>query len=158
MIERFIDLNVESLDSLFVILYRNVHGGNMDTENLEKITWTLDVLDKKIDWLLENNKLIPYTAYQFIRLISEHQSIPNLQEREVILVEKLLRERFDSCRVIGRDLIRILQDIVNIPKINAFWLELLKEPQKFSNKNQFGGIEEILSTVSPSKYFPKNKI
>ena len=149
-----IKLNIEKMDSVLVSMLRQISGGNCSPENVKHVIFMLEFFEKRKDWLLANgSSLIPYICYVFLRLISEHNMIVHLkvlQDREVKLVHKLLSERFEDCRVIGRDLIRLLQDVANIPIFAEIWKSLLNEPNKLSK--HFSGVEEILSKPTPRRF------
>ncbi|KAJ1677064.1 hypothetical protein EV182_006953, partial [Spiromyces aspiralis] len=51
---------------------------------------------------------------------------------------------------IGRDLVRILQDIATIPEIAEVWQDILVRPSTLCP--EFAGIEQILSIPTPSGY------
>jgi integrator complex subunit 3 len=51
-----------------------------------------------------------------------------LRTKEAQFVVTLLRERFSDCMHIGRDLIRLLQNVARIPEIDAFWKDMIQNP------------------------------
>lgn len=78
--------------------------------------------------------------YTFLRLIEDHMSprLANLQKKEITFTISLLRERFSDCLLIGRDLIRLLQNVARITEFDSFWKDLLHNPKSLSPG--FGGI------------------
>lgn len=63
---------------------------------------------------------------------------------EVEFCVRVLRSSFAHCLGLGRDLIRLLQDVVCITEFRAVWKELLSEPAK---------ILQLYKTRTPSRYF-----
>ncbi|KAG9142069.1 hypothetical protein Leryth_026871 [Lithospermum erythrorhizon] len=43
----------------------------------------------------------------------------------------MLRKQFHLCLKIGRDLVRLLQDLVHIPEFRAIWKDLVLNPSEF---------------------------
>lgn len=92
-------------------------------------------------WLDRSGIIVASTVYSFLRILEDHQPqhLSNIRKKEVALVISLLRERFSECLVIGRDLIRLLQNVAKIPEIEAFWRDLLHNPgslaQNFHGEN-----------------------
>lgn len=70
--------------------------------------------------------------YSFLRFIEDHSNLIPLRNREVAFTISLLRDRFTDCLVIGRDLIRLLQNVSRIPEFEALWKDLLHNPQSLS--------------------------
>lgn len=70
--------------------------------------------------------------YSFLRFIEDHNNLISLRNREVTFTVSLLRDRFTDCLIIGRDLIRLLQNVSRIPEFEALWKDLLHNPQSLS--------------------------
>lgn len=80
-------------------------------------------------WLERFPWLVASVVYSFLRFIEDHNSLIPLRNREVAFTISLLRDRFTDCLIIGRDLIRVLQNVSRIPEIELFWKELMYNPQ-----------------------------
>lgn len=67
----------------------------------------------------------------FLRLLEDHNhpSLSSLKQREVTFVVSLIRERFSECMMIGRDFIRLLQNVARIPEIEHLWRDILNNPR-----------------------------
>ncbi len=89
------------------------------TENYFHRKWL-----EKFPWLLAS------VVYSFLRFIEDHSSssLAKLRQKEVTFVVSLLRERFMDCYVIGRDLVRLLQNVSRIPEIESLWKDILQNP------------------------------
>ena len=83
--------------------------------------------------------IVATSVYAFLRLIEDHMSpaLANLQRKEIGFTVSLLREKFNDCLMIGRDLIRLLQNVARIPEFEAIWKDMLNNPKILSP--QFGG-------------------
>ena len=81
-------------------------------------------------WLEKFPWLLASVVYSFLRFIEDHAStsLTKLRQKEVAFVVSLLRERFGDCFVIGRDLVRLLQNVSRIPEIELFWKDILQNP------------------------------
>ena len=63
---------------------------------------------------------------------------------------KLIREHFDECIAVGRDLVRLLQGVTKIPEFIELWRDILYKPQSLSNN--FSGILQILSRRTSRRF------
>uniref|UniRef100_A0ACB8G6M6 Uncharacterized protein n=1 Tax=Sphaerodactylus townsendi TaxID=933632 RepID=A0ACB8G6M6_9SAUR len=75
------------------------------------------------------------SVYTFLRLIVDHHGSPPLQalrQKEVDFCISLLRDRFMDCAVIGRDLVRLLQNVARIPEFEQLWKDIIHNPQALS--------------------------
>eukprot|EP01117_Protostelium_nocturnum_P015802 TRINITY_DN6158_c0_g2_i1.p1 TRINITY_DN6158_c0_g2~~TRINITY_DN6158_c0_g2_i1.p1 ORF type:complete len:1108 (+),score=375.56 TRINITY_DN6158_c0_g2_i1:39-3362(+) len=130
ILNRLISLRIPEVDELIVSLLRHISGGDNSLKNLWLIHNCLVMLGLNKETLLSNSLLIPVVLYTFLRLITDHSRpvFEMLRNREVALCEELLTKKFVECSVIGRDLIRLLQDVVKIPTFSNFWKETLQKP------------------------------
>lgn len=88
-----------------------------------------------------------------MRLISDHNK-PNLvalKEKEVRFCIEIIREKFEECRLMGRDFIRLLHDVTKIPQFTDLWKDLFQRPQSLSP--QLTDVSQLLSTRTPHKLF-----
>jgi hypothetical protein len=75
-------------------------------------------------WLYQQPLLIPFVLYAFLRLIAEKGMGVKLQKDFISVCVCLLTDRFKECSVIGRDLIRLLQDVSRIHEFEPIWRQL----------------------------------
>ncbi|CAN4099289.1 unnamed protein product [Withania somnifera] len=154
-------LNVLAIgfDELLVALLRQIVGGDFSEGNswlcLEMVTLFL------ANWgcLLEEEPLVLNKGlYVFLRLLADHYRVPSnpmidaLKRMEIEFCVRLLREQFPLCLKIGRDLIRLLQDLARVPEFKAIWKDLLLNPSQFG-ADGFKDISQIYHTKTPSSYF-----
>lgn len=85
-------------------------------------------------WLDKNSFLVASVVYTYLRLIDDHggnqtQALAPLRQKEVTFTVALLREKFNDCLVIGRDLVRLLQNVARIPEFEALWKDIYNNPK-----------------------------
>jgi len=125
--------------------------------------------------VLKSGMLIAMSVYTYLRLIVDHGT-PNLltlRQKEVDFCISMLREKvikgeeeicwlylspgytddsvsaslqFMECLIIGRDLVRLLQNVARIPEMELIWRDLLHNPQVLSP--QFTGNLHYPSVLS----------
>ncbi|MGH0186264.1 UNVERIFIED_CONTAM: hypothetical protein FKN15_020800 [Acipenser sinensis] len=105
------------------------------------------------EWVLKSGMLVAMSVYTYLRLIVDHHSTPQhqtLRQKEVDFCVGLLRERFMDCYIMGRDLVRLLQNVARIPEMELLWRDLLHNPQALSP--QFTGILQLLTSRTSRKF------
>uniref|UniRef100_A0A4W6DUC8 Integrator complex subunit 3 n=1 Tax=Lates calcarifer TaxID=8187 RepID=A0A4W6DUC8_LATCA len=103
-------------------------------------------------WVLKSGMLIAMSVYTYLRLIVDHGA-PNLlplRQKEVDFCISMLREKFMECLIIGRDLVRLLQNVARIPEMELLWRDLLHNPQVLSP--QFTGVLQLLTARTSRKF------
>nr|XP_018629259.1 integrator complex subunit 3 [Nicotiana tomentosiformis] len=154
-------LNVLAIgfDKLLVALLRQILGGDFSEGNLWLCLEMVTLFLANWDCLLEEEPLVLNKGlYVFLRLLADHYRLPSnpmtdaLKRMEVEFCGRLLREQFPLCLNIGRDLIRLLQDLVHIPEFKAIWKDLLLNPRQF-RADGFEDISQIYRIRTPSLYF-----
>ncbi|XP_071116601.1 integrator complex subunit 3-like [Haliotis cracherodii] len=145
--------NVTGADSVCSSLIRQIAGGDVTTKNIWLCESMLDMFLEYKQWLEKNPQLIPGVVYTFLRVIVDHGN-PNLsvvRQKEVELCIGLLREKFVDCMVIGRDLIRLLQNVARVPEFDKFWRDMINNPTALCPT--FTGILQLLQTRTSRKFF-----
>lgn len=79
----------------------------------------------------------------------------SLRAKEVKFVIGLIRERFQDIIPLGRDFIRLLQNVAKITEFHALWKDILNNPKCLSP--QFTGVFQMLS-IRTSRHFIANRI
>uniref|UniRef100_A0A2N9HFT8 Integrator complex subunit 3 homolog n=1 Tax=Fagus sylvatica TaxID=28930 RepID=A0A2N9HFT8_FAGSY len=126
----FVHLLVKVVHELYPILVGSAR---------KQLVWVtkemIDVLavgvDAKWDCLLEEEPLVLSSAlYTYLRLLADHCRLSNITDLEALkrleieFCVKVVREQFHLCLRIGRDFIRVLQDLVHVPEFGAIWRRL----------------------------------
>ncbi|KAI8802044.1 protein-domain-containing protein [Cladochytrium replicatum] len=148
VLDSFAEFHVPGTDALYISLLRQLRGGDLSSENLEMIEMCLDSVERRRKWVNEcpNSKLlVSHLVFTFARLLRDHkdEGLASLRQRETNLVASILKTRFSDCMDIGRDFVRILQEIANIPEITSIWRDLMASPKRLSPRLQ--GLTDILS-------------
>ncbi|NWI66159.1 INT3 protein, partial [Todus mexicanus] len=105
------------------------------------------------EWVLKSSLLIAMAVYTYLRLIVDHHGTAQLQalrQKEVDFCISLLRERFMDCFMIGRDLVRLLQNVARIPEFEQLWKDIIHNPQVLSA--QFTGVLQLLQSRTSRKF------
>lgn len=93
----------------------------------------------------------------YCSLIEDHNSpiLLSLRNKEVKFIVSLIRERFQDIIPLGRDFIRLLQNVARIPEFNLLWKDILNNPKTLNP--QFTGVFQMLATRT-SRHFIANRI
>ncbi|XP_070541758.1 integrator complex subunit 3-like isoform X2 [Ptychodera flava] len=152
IVRELVKNSVVGADSVCSSLLRQIAGGDITPKNIWLAESMLDVLTDNRQWLDKQSGFIPIVVYTYLRLIEDHsgQLLANLRQREVEFCISLLREKFMDCFMIGRDLVRLLQNVARIPEFEKFWKDLLHNPQSLST--QYTGILQLLNQRTSRKF------
>ncbi|KAJ2077707.1 hypothetical protein H4R24_004972, partial [Coemansia sp. RSA 988] len=148
-------MNAHGIEQVALALTRQMRGGDVTPGNIQLCTQLLDFLQTNYTWLMNQPLLIATSAYAFGRVILDHTRLSELRANEGAFVVRLIRERFSDCAMVGRDLIRMLQDAARVPAFAELWRDLLQNPQMLSP--QFTGIEQLLRVPTP-RVFLANRL
>ncbi|XP_058753619.1 uncharacterized protein LOC131626798 isoform X1 [Vicia villosa] len=144
-------------DALLVSLLRQIVGGDFSDDNLWLCTKLVTLLLDKWDCFLEEAPHILCSAlYVFLRVLADHcrlsgEKLESLKRLEIQLCVKIVKEEFHLCLKVGRDFVRLLQDLVHVPEFKSIWKDLILNPSKF-NTSGFGGVSQIYCTRTSSRY------
>ncbi|PON63342.1 Integrator complex subunit [Parasponia andersonii] len=157
--KEMIDVSAVGFHDMLVCLLRQIIGGDFSDGNLWLCFEVLNVFSTKWDCLLEAEPMILTSAlYTYLRLLADHcRLIPNpklesLKRLEIEFCVRMLKEKFHLCLKIGRDLVRLLQDLVHVPEIRAIWKDLIFNPGEFKAP-EFSDISQLYCTRTSSRYF-----
>ncbi|KAF6208233.1 hypothetical protein GE061_016685 [Apolygus lucorum] len=152
LVREMIKTGVSGVEPLCWNLMRHMAGGDVTPKNIYLIETVLDILIENRAWLEKFPVIIATSVYTFLRLIEDHMATPlaNLQKKEITFTVSLLRERFNDCLIIGRDLVRLLQNVARIPEFESLWRDLLHNPKSFGPS--FNGILSLLQTRTSRRF------
>ncbi|XP_057480563.1 uncharacterized protein LOC130767656 [Actinidia eriantha] len=146
-------------NGLLVALLRQIVTGDFSEGNLWLCSELVTLFMAKWDCLLEEEPLVLTSAlYTFLRLLSDHYRLSsNLKIEAMMKIEisfcvRMLREQFHLCFKIGRDLVRLLQDLVHVPEFRDIWKDLLLNPGEFKT-DEFRDISQLYLSRTSSRYF-----
>ncbi|KAL7327957.1 hypothetical protein PS15p_206311 [Mucor circinelloides] len=152
LISELTNLGVQHVDSLYLILMRQIKCGDASQFNTTLCDHILRLFELHKSWLETNPRVIPFAVYTFLRAIADHRTsqLQPLQQKEIRFVHMLMREKWMHCVPIGRDLIRMLKELSTIPEFSQIWDDIVNHPQKLSPK--FGGIQTMLNSPTPRDF------
>nr|XP_015224312.1 PREDICTED: integrator complex subunit 3 [Lepisosteus oculatus] len=141
LVRELVKSGVIGADGVCMTLMKQIAGGDISNKNIWLAENVLDILVEQREWVMKSSMLIAMSVYTYLRLIVDHHGSPPLlalRQREVDFCIGLLREKFMDCFIIGRDLVRLLQNVARIPEMDLLWRDLLHNPQGLSP--QFTGL------------------
>nr|CAH8854827.1 unnamed protein product [Trichobilharzia regenti] len=165
LLGELISTRTASVEVLMLHLYRRMTTGDISPPNLWLVDVMVDLLEKNKEWLSSLDRqpfLLPLTVYTLLRLIPDHSStaqppaavspipsvlLPKLRQKELSLVEELIRKNFDRCAQIGRDFIRLLHGAARLEPIKRLWDDILQNISSLSSC--FSNLSEILEITTP---------
>ncbi|KAI7755028.1 hypothetical protein M8C21_030962 [Ambrosia artemisiifolia] len=146
-----VDVSAVGVDGLLVALLRQIRGGDFSESNLWLCSRLVDVFTGKWECLVEEQPMVLSSAlYVFLRVLSDHcrvclnPKLNVLKEKEIEFCVRVFRDQFHLCLRIGRDLIRLLQDLVHVPEFQDIWKDLLSRSKDVS---------QLYRTRTCSRYF-----
>ncbi|CAG9790877.1 unnamed protein product [Diatraea saccharalis] len=152
LIKEMIRNNVTGVDSVCWNLMRYASGGDISPKNIILVESLLDIFIENRAWLDKFPVLICMVVYTYLRLIEDH-NIPQLitlRQKEVNFVLTLIRERFADVLTLGRDLVRLLQNVARIPEFNQLWQDILMNPKSLCPT--FTNVLQLLQTRTSRRY------
>ncbi|EPS74026.1 hypothetical protein M569_00726 [Genlisea aurea] len=159
MTREMVSVSAIGFDVLLVALLRQIVGGDFSKENSWLCVEVLDILWSFWDCLVEEEPVILSGAlYVFMRLLADQSRVLNdpsnesLMKMEISFCLRMLRERFSICLRIGRDIVRLLQDLLSIPEFQELWRDLVCNPSTF-RVDGFVDISQIYSRRTSGWYF-----
>ncbi|XP_057956234.1 uncharacterized protein LOC131149630 [Malania oleifera] len=154
-----VDVSACGIDGLLVSLLRLVALGDFRDGNLWLCFNLVSLFTAKWDCLLEEEPSVLASAlYTFLRLLADHYHLSSnaklemLKRMEIEFCIRVLREQFHLCLRIGRDLVRLLQDVVHVPEFRVLWKDLVLNPGVFRSPG-FSDISQLYCSRTSSHYF-----
>ncbi|XP_025770983.1 integrator complex subunit 3 [Puma concolor] len=153
LVRELVKSAVLGADGVCMTFMKQIAGGDVTAKNIWLAESVLDILTEQREWVLKSSILIAMAVYTYLRLIVDHHGTAQLQalrQKEVDFCMSLLRERFMECLMIGRDLVRLLQNVARIPEFELLWKDIIHNPQALSP--QFTGILQLLQSRTSRKF------
>lgn len=126
LLDRLLHLNVRGGDGLLLGLFRQVVPGCRSSANVSLAVSILQLLHEHQLWIHEQTAAIPYVVYFILRLLADATIPRQSQDMAANLALSLLRQRYHECSSLGRELIRCLLDVAQMPAFKDLWLFLVK--------------------------------
>ncbi|CAL9041111.1 uncharacterized protein LOC135622793 [Musa acuminata AAA Group] len=153
-----VNVSALKIESLLISLLRQINGGDFTESNLWLSSELLKMLSDNWNWLLEESLVLTSALFVYLRLLSDHYrlagsvKLEELKRMEIDFCVKVLRQCFHLCLQIGRDLVRLLQDLVYISEFKDLWKDLLSDPKKLGVA-EFSDLSDIYRIRTPTHYF-----
>lgn len=152
MLRELIKNQVLNVDTIVWNVLRQVGGGDVSPKNLALMDAIIDILSDHRLWLDKHSVLVGSVVYSVVRIIEDHHNVglTNLRNKEVKFVISLIRDRFNDVVPIGRDFVRLLQNVARIPEFEKLWQDILLEPKTLSPT--FTGVWQFLQIRTSRRY------
>ncbi|NXK43571.1 INT3 protein, partial [Piprites chloris] len=153
LLRELVKSGVLGADGVCMTFMKQIAGGDVTAKNIWLAENVLEILTEQREWVLKSSLLVAMAVYTYLRLLVDHHGTPQLQglrQKEVDFCISLLRERFMDCFMIGRDLVRLLQNVARIPEFEQLWKDILHNPQVLST--QFTGVLQLLQSRTSRKF------
>ncbi|CAN1779593.1 Integrator complex subunit 3, partial [Linum perenne] len=159
VVKEMVDVIGVGIDGLLVGLLREIIGGDYSDSSLWFCFELINLFMEKFDSLLEEEPLVLTSAlYVYLRLLADQYRVSDnmildlLKRLEIEFCIKMLRHHFQLSMKIGRDLIRLLQDLVHVPEFRDVWKDLVLDPTQFGTEG-FSDISQLYGCRTSSRYF-----
>lgn len=152
LIRELVNSNSNSLELIFYSMFRNIVCGDLSPGNIFLAESLLDILIEFRPLLEKNVVLQSFALYNYLRLFMDHFSPPlrDLRAKEASFCSSLIREKFGDFIWIGRDLVRLLQQVAVAPEFEPIWRDLVYHPSKLAHG--FSGIAQLMKTRTPRRF------
>ncbi|XP_014475902.1 PREDICTED: integrator complex subunit 3 isoform X3 [Dinoponera quadriceps] len=152
LLREMIRTSVTNVDNLSLTLLRHAAGGDISPRNLFLVDALLDIFQENRSWLDKFPFLVASVVYTYLRLIEDHNAphLAGLRQKEVTFTATLIRERMVDCLAIGRDFVRLLQNVARIPEFEALWKDILQNSKCLCSN--FNGVLQLLQTRTSRRF------
>ncbi|XP_005091080.1 integrator complex subunit 3 isoform X2 [Aplysia californica] len=147
-----VKMNAQGADSVCLGILRQIVGGDISQKNIWLAESMLDLFLENKPFLAKNVSLVPTVVYTYLRIIVDHgnPTLARLRQKEVELCASLLHSDWQECMKIGRDLVRLLQNVARIPEFEALWKAIHLNPTSLSPN--FTGVSQLLQSRTKTKF------
>lgn len=159
LVSEMIYVSAVGIDGLLVSLLRQIVGGDFSEGNLWLCFELVSLFLSNLNWLVEEEPLVLRGGlYTYLRVLADHcrflgdSKLEALRQIEIKFCIRVLREHFHLCLEIGRDLIRLLQDLVHVPEFRDIWKDLVLNPGEFKTQG-FEDVSQLYQKRTSSWYF-----
>uniref|UniRef100_A0A1B0CHZ5 SOSS complex subunit A homolog n=1 Tax=Lutzomyia longipalpis TaxID=7200 RepID=A0A1B0CHZ5_LUTLO len=152
LVREFVKNAVLNVDQIVWNMLRQASGGDASPRNILLVEGLLDIFVDHRQWLEKTPFLVGTVVYTYVRLIEDHTNplLANLRAKEVKFVVSLIRDRFTDVIPLGRDFIRLLQNVARIPEFDQLWKDIFLNPKSLCPT--FTGVWQILQTRTSRRF------
>ncbi|XP_066967974.1 integrator complex subunit 3 [Macrobrachium rosenbergii] len=153
LVRELVKTGINNVEGVVWCLLRQIAGGDVSQRNVWLAESLVDILRENRPWLDKFPIIVASVAYTYLRILEDHHGpqFASLRQKEVVFVVGLLRERFQDCLMIGRDLVRLLQNVAKIPEIEALWRDMIHNPTTLCSS--FTGVLQLLQMRTSRRFF-----
>lgn len=171
LLKELVKSRVNQFDKLLLHMLRNIQSGSLADKNIWLAESMLDILydqttttstggqstpESQPLWIYNFNELMTTSVYTYLRLISDHATqatLQSLRQHETEFCIQILRDKWNDCMLIGRDLVRLLQNLAKITEFEQFFNDLMHAPQMLSpHFAQLGGLLYLIRLQTKRRY------
>lgn len=151
-LKELIKNQVLNVDNLVWNILRQASGGDISLKNVALVDGLLDIFIDYRSWLEKDQFLVGTVVYTFLRLLEDHYGpqFNNLHSKEVAFVISLIRDRFADIMPLGREFVRLLQNVSRIPEFEALWKDILHNPKQLCPS--FNGVMQLMQTKTSRRF------
>jgi integrator complex subunit 3 len=152
LLRELVKNQVPGIDNIVWNLLRQATGGDVSPRNIQLIEGMLEIFMEHRAWIEKNPFMIMTICYTFVRLIEDHNAphLLALRNKEVKFVVALIRDRFVEVIPLGREFVRLLQNVARLPEFDLLWRDILLNPK--SLHPTFTGIWQLLQMRTSRKF------
>lgn len=127
LLRELVKARVTQCERLLLQMLRHIQSGSLAEKNYWLAESMLDILSEvQVNqtndsssassslWIYSSNELLTQTLYTYLRVIADHGqavALTQLRQRETEFCIQILREKWTECMQIGRDLVRLLENL-----------------------------------------------
>lgn len=143
---------VMNVDNIVWNILRQVSGGDISHKNIALVEGLLEIFIENRLWLEKEPFLIGTVVYTYTRLLEDHfgAQLINLQKKEISFVISLIRDRFTDVMQLGREFVRLLQNVSRIPEFQALWKDIIQNPKSLCPS--FSGVLQLMQTKTSRRF------
>lgn len=144
--------NEVNVDNIVWNIMRQASGGDISQKNILLVEGLLDIFIENRTWLQKDPFLVGTVVYTYTRLLEDHHApqFSNLQKKETSFVISLIRDRFADIMQLGREFVRLLQNVSRIPEFEALWMDMLHNPKTLCPS--FNGVLQLMQTQTSRRF------
>ncbi|NXH28099.1 INT3 protein, partial [Myiagra hebetior] len=156
LLRELVKSGVLGADGVCMTFMKQIAGGDVTAKNIWLAENVLEILTEQRShscnsWVfLGKNPKFP-SAPQVLNDPKIPESSPNLKNSHIPTFFPFSPpKKFMDCFMIGRDLVRLLQNVARIPEFEQLWKDILHNPQVLSS--QFTGVLQLLQSRTSRKF------
>ncbi|KAH6588158.1 hypothetical protein BASA61_006063 [Batrachochytrium salamandrivorans] len=140
----------EPLCYIIMRFMRQIKVGNCGKDNIVYTKAVVDFLIEKREMIVEERNLSRHVIFMLIRIMADHAHNPDLRAREETLLLSLISSNIQDCVFIGRDFIRSLMDISQIPSMEKLLLSIIQSPSP--DHPNIPPLEDFIDRPTPREF------